>query len=724
MATAVYFMSLGLASGLVGLWCRRLLASLGLIHGFEATIWIAAFIAVAYLATQTTFRAAIMLLKPVRARSFTITEILSESTALLLLPSLAGLSLPLPYATLQKMEPFFHVGIFAAFHCFFKLMAFFAAVQGQPASRLRFLPWIAVSGLCGIAGYAIIDQYLEEIDAEQPIIAAVQEPFAANDTYTNACKAPEHVRVLLSFEKKRGERISFLWAPLKTDESFPETVYVTYDAYDTNVNPETTALPAPVFSATHTLQIENHDWIENNFDSTPIPEGVQTLAVSWSSGEPDSIMQRFGLNPPVESGLTMMVSGPWQHSMTKNTRNPGIVVVVVEGLGAENMNPYGYHRNTVPFLTERIPGMMVYEDAYTPTPQTAGACMSLFTGVNPFAHRYYDTFNGPLPERISTLPEVLRDAGYLTMAFTEGRGADGNDLHYGSGFERGFVAFNDVFPMEIRTSRKADATVPLQPTPAGAWATLQKAGNWIETHLNDQYMVFIRLRDLRNPTPLPYYGNGFIGQGRKPDPVDIYDTAVTYVDKQVSAFIDRLHEIPPEKRPVLVITSSHGFDFTEPGRGAWRRGGPPRRTLHESALRIPLLLDIPNRYGSTQRNLVSLEDVAVTIAGLANTSFAHPVEGVDILNQSTMGECISMTGNPITLSLRTGHWRFTWQSGLAPFTLEFSRGSEVQEFLDISRYRTNLAPVDNMRREPRLAQTFTQKMQIFLSTYKENVGAL
>ena len=140
MAMAIYFMSLGVASGLVGLWCRRLLASLGLIHGFEASLWAAAFIAVAFITTQTLFRAAIMLLKPVRARSFTITEILSEASALLLVPSLIGLSLPLPYSTLQKVEPFFHFGAFAGIHCFFKLMAFYAAVQGRPASHIRFFP--------------------------------------------------------------------------------------------------------------------------------------------------------------------------------------------------------------------------------------------------------------------------------------------------------------------------------------------------------------------------------------------------------------------------------------------------------------------------------------------------------------------------------------------------------------------------------------------------------
>ena len=414
-----------------------------------------------------------------------------------------------------------------------------------------------------------------------------------------------------------------------------------------------------------------------------------------------------------------MMSGPWKHTVSSANRPPAIVVVVVEGLGAENMSTYGYHRNTDTFLAERLSSMIVYEEAYTSTPETTAACMSLLTGQDPLSHHYYDTFSGPLPAGIRTLPEILREKGYYTIAFTEGRGADYSDLYYGSGFERGFMFFDDTFPMEIHTSRAANSNTPVLPTPAGAWVTLQKAGDWIDSHVDEQYMVFIRLRDLRIPTHLPYYGNGFVGHGRKPDPVDIYDTAISYMDKQLSAFIDRLNDLSVVQRPALVITSSHGFDFTEPGRGAWRRGGPPRRTLHETALHIPLFMDIPYRYGSIRKDLVTLEDVAATIAAIGNCTLSHSSVGVDILNHSSMQKCMSMIGNPIALSMRTGHWRFTWQSGVSPLTLERIENPEVLEFLDITRYRDNIAPRNNIQREPHLVQSFTQEMKDILFSKKE-----
>ena len=721
MATAVYLAALGVASGLVGLWCRRLLAELGMIHGFEAALWTTAFIATAYIASQAVFRAVVMLFKPTRAPSLNITEILSQCAALLLAPSLAGFVIPIPYTSLQRVEPLFHLAVFAAVHGVFKLMAFFAAVQGQPASRMRALPWMALAGASCLAGYAIVEEYLSVVQQERPLVVMTPAPFAIHNIYTNAGPAPENARIPLHLEKGGGGHFSLLWAPHPEDdaEQVPEIVFIAVDTYDAPIV-EGEPLPTPTATLTRSLSLDDNGWTRLSFARRDFPEDTVALTASWSADEREGIKQRLGLSPPFESGRVMMLSGPWQHAAAAEGQAPGIVVLVIEALGAENMELYGYHRNTMPHLTERAANMVVYEEAYTPTPETAGACMSLLTSINPLAHRYYESYTGPLPDSVSTLAEVLRDVGYYTVAFTEGRGADTHDLHHSTGFERGFILFDDSFPLEARSSRSQDETAPTPPVPAGAWVTLQKAGDWIASHADTRYMVFIRLRELRNPVHRSRYGDGFVGQGRRPDPVDVYDTAITYVDKQVSAFLDRLHSLPEGQRPVVAITSTHGYDFTEPGRGAWRRGGPPRRTLHESALRIPLLLDIPERYGSRHKNTVSLEDVGATLAAIANGAFPHATEGTDSLRGASMRECIAMTGDPVALSMRTGRWRFSWQSGRPPYSTEQIEDPAILEFVDISRYRGNLAPVDNIRREPQLVEAFTQQLRSFLQAYQQD----
>ncbi|HDP34282.1 MAG TPA: hypothetical protein ENN29_04135, partial [Candidatus Hydrogenedentes bacterium] len=612
----------------------------------------------------------------------------------------------------------FHLAAFAGVHGFFKLVAFYAAVQGNPAGRIRALPWLALAGVSCVVGYGVGERYWEYIQLEQPRMAAEIAPHVVGDTFANAFPAPENTRMIMAMEDGTGEIISFYCAPLRgQEEKFPDTIFVILEAFDGIVDSQQEITRDAVASIRRTVTVEENGWTEFRLNRSDIPKNTESLILSWSEGEEDSIEYLLGLAKNPDSGRTLLVSGPWQHTSTIKQRSPGVVIVVIEGLGAENMSLYGYHRNTTPFLDERAGSMIVYEEAYTPSPHTQAACMSVLTGLNPLAHRYYESLAGPLPEGVKTLPEILRGQGYHTIAFTEGRGPDAHDLHYGSGFERGFILFNDYFPTEIH-ARNLEATTPARPVPAGAWLTLQNAADWIENHGDNQFLVFIRLRELRNPVQLPRYGNGFIGHGRVPDPVDIYDTAVMYVDKQVSAFIDRIHNMPEGQRPVLIITSSYGFDFTEPGRGAWRRGGPPRRTLHESSLRIPLLLDVPARYGSVQKHPVSLEDAAVTVAALTNVNLPHDKDGVNILGSAGIRECISMTGDPIALSMRTGRWRFTWQSGLSPYTMESVEPPTVIEFIDVSRYRSNLAPVDNIRREPKLVEAFTQQLRTFLYGYQ------
>ena len=719
MATAVYLASLGIASGLVGLWCRRLLAEFGLIHGFDAMLWAVAFVAALYIAAQTMFRAVVMLYRPTDAPSLTMTEILSQSAALLLAPSLAGFAIPLPYASLQRIEPFIHFGAFAALHAGFKIMAFFAAVQGRPASRLRSLPWALLAGAACLSGYAIVEQYLLAVQQERPLLIEAGRPVVVDNAWASAVPAPENVRVSLALEERIGNRYSLLWAAAPDSGQDPlETIYVALEAYDVSIADDA-PMPQPIATLKWTLALAEEGWTTLAFDRGDLPDDTHALAVSWSSDERDSIKQRFGLQQSFDSGRSMLVSGPWQHAASTEQPAPSIVVVMIEALGAENMSLYGYHRNTTPHLNDFAVGAVVYEEAYTPTPQTAGACMSMFTGVNPLAHRYYESYAGPLPDDIGYLPELLRHNGYYTAAFTEGRGTDVDDLHHGGGFERGFIVFDDNFPVETRVDRRAEATAPARPAPAGAWITLQKAGDWIAAHADTQYMVFIRLRELRNPMHMRRYGDGFVGRGRTPDPVDIYDTAITYVDKQVSDFIERLYGLPEAERPVVAVTSSHGFDFTEPGRGAWRRGGPPRRTLHESALRIPLLLDVPGRYGGMQKNPVSLEDLGVTLAALAGVAFPHAPEGSNVLSGAGMRERISMTGDPVALSMRTGRWRFSWQSGKPPYSIEQIEAPTVIEFVDITRYRNDLAPVNNISREPRLVEAFTQQLRTFLEGYQQ-----
>lgn len=720
MATAFYFLTLGLASGVGALWGRRMLGDMGLVHGFEPGLWVCVCLAAGYLAVQCAFRGALMLLMPSRARSLSIAEILSQAAALLLVPSLLGLSIPIPYTTLQRMEPLFHLGAFAGLHGFFKLMAFYAAVQGRRAGRLGALPWFACAGVAVAVFGAAAMQYMETVHQERPTVAGESVPFVVGNAYADACLAPENTRVLLDVRGDAGDYYSFLVAPAPGDDQPPATIYI-------SVAPEEGAsfsgLSTNGAQQVRTLHPVENEWTEIRFARADFPDNAGRLGFSWGVESPDSLMQRLGLQPPAASDRVMLVSGPWRHSRAAPDRPPAVVLIVVEGLGAENMSLYGYQRNTTPQLAERAAHMMRFEEVYTPAPEHTAASMSLLTGRNPLAHGYHASHEGPLPEDARSLVELFRKSGYFTVAFTEGRGTDRADMVHGTDFARGFVVFDDYFPLQMRPARSRQDTEPALPLPAGAHVTLQKAAAWIQAHAHAQYFVFIRLRELRNPQHMPRHGEGFIGRGRTPTPLDVYDTAITYIDRQLSTFLDTIDTIPEAPAPAILITSTHGFDFTEPGRGAWRRGGPGRRSLHESALRIPLLMRMPGRRSVSYTTPVSLLDIAPTLAAVAGHSATGSYEGLDILRNTSARPCISLMGDPVALSIRSGRWRFSWQSGMSPYTLEQVQAPAIIEFIDILRYRNDLAPVDNIRREPRLVEAFQDQLRAFLEAHHaaENV---
>ncbi len=718
MMTALYILSLGLASGVTALWGRRMLADLGLVHGFEPSLWTCACIAALYVASQCAFRGVLMLLKPTRAHSFSNTEFFSQIVALLLLPSLLGITIPIPYATLQRVEPLFHLGAFIGMHGFFKLMAFFAAVQGMRASRFRALPWLAYTGAAILLLTFSGMQYLDAVHEEYPVIVGERTPFVAGNMYAVAAHAPRTARVLLDVPQGAGDYYSFFVTPHPDENRFPDEIYVRIAPYD-----QSTATIASK-AITQSVQALQNEWTEFRIDPGFFPDDSKRIAFSWSVEAPDSLKQRFGIQAENGGDEVLLVSGPWRHTRTSETPPRGIVLVVVEGLGAENMSIYGYARNTTPQLAERADSLLRFEEVYTPTPEATGACMSLLTGLNPLAHGYYESHAGPLPEHVWSFAEIARTSGYLTVAFTEGRGLDKTDLTHDSEFSRGFILFDDHFPIEMRATRAGSNTEPALPSPAGARVTLLKAATWIHEHANTQYFALIRLRELRTPQYWQRYGEGFVGRGRTPTPLDVYDTAVAYMDRQLSAFLDEMENMPDGPSPVVMITSTHGFDFSEPGRGAWRRGGPARRSLNESSLRIPLLLRAPGHNSANLSAPASLMDVLPTLAYLAGTPVPKPISGVNILRNNSIRPCISLMGDPVALSMRSGRWRFTWQSGQSPYTFERLENPVILEFVDVARYRSDLAPQDNIRREPLLVEAFQNQLLTFFNAYKTTEPSL
>lgn len=117
---------------------------------------------------------------------------------------------------------------------------------------------------------------------------------------------------------------------------------------------------------------------------------------------------------------------------------PSIILLLLDAAGARHFSLYGYHRPTTPFLERLAPEAAVYRHCFSPAPWTVPSHVSLFTGLYPQEHLCNSRFTG-LPKDILSLPEILTELGYRTLAISSNL-----LVSRALGFHRGFAEFYEM----------------------------------------------------------------------------------------------------------------------------------------------------------------------------------------------------------------------------------------------------------------------------------------
>lgn len=329
-----------------------------------------------------------------------------------------------------------------------------------------------------------------------------------------------------------------------------------------------------------------------------------------------------------------------------------LIMISLSNVSAEHMSLYGYERVTTPNLDEWAKDAIVFENAFTQSSWTLPVGTSLFTSLYPYTHKILNRFNeNILNDNIKTLPEILKDDGYKTAAFTGG-------LDYGKNFGhlRGFDDFDEA--SDSMSAIYFD----------GFRQSLGKADAWIEKNLNNKFFVFIHGYDAHCPFNPPkkfkgifssdkinssniditeclrgyedsengnyeayYYRNGqkkiILTQNDINYLKDLYDEEILSVDELVSDFLNNLDNSILDKT-VVVVFSDHGEMFAKHGR--FGRAGAVRGTLYDDVLHIPLMIKIPEQQGKRLDGLVQVIDVMPTLLNIMNLPVPSMTEGKDM----------------------------------------------------------------------------------------------
>jgi arylsulfatase A-like enzyme len=300
-----------------------------------------------------------------------------------------------------------------------------------------------------------------------------------------------------------------------------------------------------------------------------------------------------------------------------------IILIVVDALRRDHLSCYGSSKATAN-IDQLAESGQIFSNAVASFHQTTMSMGAMFTGHTPSIEFGKNNrvlswngrtwcgltrFAGPseeqgcIPESVTTLPEVLREAGYWTIGITS------NALLFKpSGFERGFDDWVELVG-RVRTSQVNTAVVEA-----------------LARRPRDKFFLYVHYMDVHD------YRRA----------IRTYSRSLALLDEGVGQLLHALEEQRLLEGAVIVFTSDHGEHLRETHfvRASRSHMGNPS---FEEVLRVPLIVS-PARFEDTSR-LVRGQDVFQLVTELAGLR-------IDIAQEL----------EPDELFLTEQHWR-TYRKG-------------------------------------------------------------
>jgi len=355
-----------------------------------------------------------------------------------------------------------------------------------------------------------------------------------------------------------------------------------------------------------------------------------------------AVTLRRGLRRPAGSALVRwLLMGAFAAGCgnADPSARPNIVLITVDTLRADRVNPYGYEAIRTPAIQQLADEGVVFEKAFCDTTWTIPSVASTMTGKYPVEHGVRTPFDR-LAQGETTLAELLRSHGYRTAAIVGSFPVD-----HRFGFDQGFDSYDD------ETSRPYVAAERPEPV-KDEWfdGTRHERLQWYEQRMQgDAYRSDAEVADrvlgwldANHEAPV-FLWIHFFGPHQKPartpQPTDprerriamseAYDRDVEDMDHHVGRVLARIRAHDSLNEAVIVFHSDHGETLVEharPGHG---------NDLYETTAHIPLIVRLPHgeRAGERVSHLVRNIDIFPTVLGLAGIPVPPGLPGQDLLTR-------------------------------------------------------------------------------------------
>jgi len=359
----------------------------------------------------------------------------------------------------------------------------------------------------------------------------------------------------------------------------------------------------------------------------------------------------------------------------ESQRKPNVILILADDLGYAGVGCYGQKLIQTPHIDRMAKEGMRFTDFYSANTVCVPSRVSLITGQHPGHASIRDNYPPALenftgfmddrpeelwPPKVTTLGQVMKQAGYVTAQF--GKLEAGIPMEPGKMTEHGWdtwfgfratdAAFQ-YYPLELWKNDEKISFAANEGDDVRRPGIVGDKGVYSQDLFVEEIRAFIR-EDREEPFFI--YFPTQVPHGRSPRDGDeiqvpdigpyadrdwthlekLYAAMITRFDEHVGQIIEQLQESGLDENTVILFTSDNGdedsyfkytkkFEATGPLRGK-------KRFLYEGGIRVPMIVRWPGTIGPSQTNDYPAAgwDIMATLAELAGVAPPPHTDGISV----------------------------------------------------------------------------------------------
>jgi len=339
-------------------------------------------------------------------------------------------------------------------------------------------------------------------------------------------------------------------------------------------------------------------------------------------------------------GIAVLVAGCGAREPEFN-----VLLVTLDTTRADHLGYAGYEDAQTPRLDAFARDRAVrFENAISSIPLTLPSHTTIMTGTYPVHHGVHDNDGFVVDDGVTTLAEILHDAGYATGAAVASFPLDSQ-----FNLDQGFDDYNDNYQQDWTDDETDARTVFAFGFIERKADQISKAAvRWLEEHGDERFLLWVHYFDPHQAYDPPSPYDSLFASA-------LYDGEIAFMDESFGILLDALDARGLLDTTIIVVVGDHGESLDqhgEPTHAAY---------LYDTTVRVPLLVAAPGSgqaTGESVKRQVRTIDIAPTILDLLGLP-AH----TDMQGSSLVPVLRDPANGPERLALietHFSHYHFQW----------------------------------------------------------------